>query len=286
MRHLLKEPLLAFFLIGGGLFVLFQQVATEPAGDQVIEVDQGRIDALTQHFEKIWHRPPSAKETDGLIRAYVQDEIWYREARKLGLDKDDRVIKRRLRQKMSIISENVANVEEPDDDKLQSYLDVHKARYQLPAHYTFRQIYIDIHHRGVADAKKLAGELLHQLQHDQAIDFQQLGDPIMLAHQFSQVSSQEVQRTFGKSFAMALDALPTGQWLGPVKSGYGLHLVKVDVRKPGAVPSLDRVRKQVKRDYMSETQRQANAELYESMRKQYTVRIEGKPEPAGSQGKG
>ena len=275
MKHLFKEPLLIFFLIGSGLFVLFHQVADEPVSAQVIEVDQGRIDALTQRFEKIWQRPPSAKETEDLIRGYVQDEIWYREARKLGLDQNDRVIKQRLQQKMSIISENLAYVEAPDDETLKSYLKTHPSQYQFPAHYSFRQVYIDVQGHGRADAEQLASQWLHQLQHDQVTNLDQLGDPVMLQRQFSRVSGKEVARVFGKSFADALDKLPTGQWQGPVESSYGLHLVNIDMRQPGGVPELDRVRAQVMRDYLFEMQKKAHAKLYERIRKQYTVRIEG-----------
>jgi hypothetical protein len=123
LQKIPREPLLHFLVLGAGLFVLFGLVGTpsEAPKDRIM-VSAAKIENLAQLFERIWRRPPTAAELDGLIEDHVKEEILYREALALGLDQDDTVIRRRLRQKMEFVSEDIATQAEPTEAELQAFL--------------------------------------------------------------------------------------------------------------------------------------------------------------------
>jgi len=273
VQKLLKEPLLAFLVLGGLTFALFQQVAGDnrPESSDIV-VSKGRIQAMVQRFEKTWRHPPSDKELNGLIQSYVHDEVLYREALAMGLGRDDALVKRRLGQKLEFISEDIASLHQPSDAELQAYLSAHHEDYQQPPLFSFRQIYFDSSGRGQmarADAEKLLENLQ---QHD--ADVTDLGDPLRIDKAFHQISTRDVMRIFGNRFLRSLRQMPIGSWQGPVDSGYGLHLVRIDERMDAPLPKLEDVREQVIRDWSSEKRRQASQALYENLRKRYTVIVE------------
>ena len=117
---ILREPLLHFLLLGAAIFGAYRLLsdarATQPGN---IVVTQGRIEALVAAFTRTWQRPPTASEREGLIRDYIREEVYVREAIALGLDQDDMVIRRRLRQKLEFVSEDLTAPAEPTDGQLQ-----------------------------------------------------------------------------------------------------------------------------------------------------------------------
>lgn len=115
MSRLVREPLLHFFLIGIVLFFMFGRSSSDEGAANRIVVDRALVAVLTQQFEAIWHRPPTEQERAGLIETYVHDEIVYREGRSLGLDRDDPVIKQRVRQKVEVIVEEMLSRQPPSD---------------------------------------------------------------------------------------------------------------------------------------------------------------------------
>ena len=281
-RQWWREPLLHFLILGGALFALYrwQNFAGEEAvaEPREIVVTTGRIANLVQSFSRIWQRPPSAEELDGLIEDYIREEIFYREALDLGLDRDDTIIRRRLRQKMEFISEDVAEQFAPTDDELRAYLNDHADAYRVDPRLSFRHVYLSADRRGdsvQSDAAELLAEL-QRLGGDAPID--ELGDPLLLDPWFEELPLRDVVSMFGQEFADEIRELPEKAWDGPVKSGYGLHLVFLDERAPGRIPDLDEVREAVVRDWTGEKQREANEALYQSLRRQYTITIE-RPAP-------
>jgi hypothetical protein len=126
MRRLAREPLLHFLLLGGVIFGVFALVSRNDASRPgEIVVTEGRIASLGTAFARVWHRPPTGPELDGLMRDYVRDEVLAREALALGLDRDDTIIRRRLRQKLEFVSEDVAALAEPTEEQLHTYLKQH-----------------------------------------------------------------------------------------------------------------------------------------------------------------
>ena len=276
MRKFLREPLLHFLLIGIGLFLLYDVLRGGDTGaPRDIVVTEARAEALAQSFATTWMRPPTAQEIKGLIDDYVAEEIYYREAIAMGLDQDDVVIRRRLRQKMEFISEDAVASAEPTDSELQAYLAEHPEKFVSPASLTFRQVYFSTEKRG-EQARVQAEQLLTSLQAGRGpTDPAAAGDPTLLPPDMQSASPQLIANTFGSDFAAQVEEAPVGQWSGPLQSGFGLHLVRVDERVPGALPAFDEIRPIVLREYQAEQRTQSNKKFLDSLRAKYDIRIEG-----------
>ena len=279
MKKLLREPLVHFLLLGAGLFVAFGLVG-ERTGSEPGEIvaTQGQIESLAIGFARTWQRPPTDTELEGLIQDYIREEVYYREAMALGLDKDDIVIRRRLRQKMEFVTDDVAAQAEPTDDELSAYLKAHPETFRVERRFTFSQVYLnpDRHGQNLArDAELLLAKLNEA---GGKADVSALGDPFLLSHEFEAVPGSEVAKQFGEAFAAKLGALSPGQWQGPVESGYGVHLVFVGQRTGGRVPALEEVREAVRREWANAERLEANEKLYQGLLKRYTVTIE-RPQP-------
>jgi parvulin-like peptidyl-prolyl isomerase len=276
MKRLLREPLLHFLLIGAVLFVLYGLLNRGQSGaPREIVISASRVEALAGNFATVWMRPPTAAELKGLIDDYVAEEVYYREAIAMGLDQDDTVIRRRLRQKMEFISEDIAAAAEPTDAELQSYLEQHADKFALPSTLTFQQVYLSAERRGEAvraDAEKLLAEL--QAGRGPA-DPGEAGDATLLPATMEAASPQVIANAFGEEFAGQIDEAPVGQWSGPIVSGFGLHLVKVDERVAASAPSLAEIRPIVLREWQSEQRRALNESFLETLRSKYEVRVEG-----------
>ncbi|GAG18482.1 unnamed protein product, partial [marine sediment metagenome] len=199
------------------------------------------------NFEKVWQRSPSDAEMDSLVQNHVREEILYREALAMGLDRGDGIIKRRLRQKMEFFSEDIANLSEPDEFELQSFLAKHMQDYRQPTRYSFRQIYFDTGKRGQA-AHNDASALLKTLSKRETGNAE-LGDRLMIQQQFDNETENRIKNALGSEFLDSLQQLPTGSWSGPIRSGFGLHLVYIDQRVEGSTPRLGKVRNLVRRDW-------------------------------------
>jgi len=275
MKRLLREPLLHFLLIGAALFALHARVSAPGRDRTEIVVTRGEIEQLANGFEKLWHRAPSPEEMVGLVRDRVKEEVYYREALAMGLDTDDAIIRRRLRQKLEFLSDDLAARSSPTDSALAAYLAANAERYRKSAALSFRQVYLnpDRHRATLArDAETLLAQLQALHSPDGASE---LGDATMLEHRFESVAVAELDRQFGHAFTEAVASLPTGSWRGPLESGYGMHFVLVTGRVPGASPSLAEVRDAVERDWMNDRRLESGERTYREMLSHYKVRVEG-----------
>ncbi|NJD32382.1 MAG: peptidyl-prolyl cis-trans isomerase [Gammaproteobacteria bacterium] len=272
----LREPLLHFLLIGAALFALYHYLNPGNAGaPREIVVSESQVEALAENFAKTWMRPPTAQELKGLIDDYVAEEVYYREAIAMGLDRDDIVIRRRLRQKMEFISEDVTAAAQPTDAVLQAYLEQHAEKFLQPPRLTFQQVFFSTDRRGdgaMRDAEKLLAQLDAGRGPPNPIE---AGDPTLLPPAMESATPQEIVNSFGSDFADAVERAPVGQWSGPVRSGFGVHLVRVDRRDAGAMPTLTEIRPIVQREWESDQRREVTAELLAKLRSKYDVRVEG-----------
>lgn len=277
MKRILREPLVHFLLLGAGLFIAYSLMGQPGRGgaSQKIVITQGQIENLATGFAKAWQRLPSTEEMAGLVRDLVREEIYCREAMAMGLEKDDTVIRRRLRQKLEFISDDIATLAEPTDADLNAYLEAHPDTFRVPQRYTFSHVYLNPEKHGEGLARD-AAELLAQLKHAGGhADVSVLGDAFLLESQFAAVSASEVAKQFGEEFAAQVSELAPGQWQGPLKSGYGVHLVLVSERTEGRVPALAEVRDDVRREWTNSERLEANDKFYQELLKRYTVSIEG-----------
>ena len=242
IRTLLGEPMLHFLLIGIALFAAYRWMAPGDSAGRRIVITQGVIDDLVTQHVAARGREPSSAELTHLIESYVHDEILYREGVKSGLDRDDIVVKRRVRQKIEMIAEEDASTGAPADAELSEYLTANQARFVQPAILTFEQDVID--------------------------------GPTLLPHRMTRTPADLVARDFGASFAAALETLPVGEWVGPIGSSFGAHYVRVSDRTPTVAPQLAAVRDHVVREWENERRQRARDDAYTKMRSEYKVSIE------------
>jgi hypothetical protein len=276
MKKLLKEPLLHFFVLGALLFVAYLLVAGPEGGEgsRKIVVTTGQIEHLAAGFAALWERPPTDAELKGLIDDWVREEIATREAIAMGLDKDDTVIRRRLRQKLEFVSDDIVAQIKPTDADLNAYLHAHPESFRVDPRITFSQVYLDPAKHGDHLARD-AARVLAELQHaGPKADTTLFGDPLLLGHTLQSTPTSEVAKQFGDEFAAALDALSPGQWHGPLRSSLGVHLVLVSKRTDGYLPTLADVREDVRREWENARRLQGNEEFYQALLKRYTVIVE------------
>ena len=279
VKNVVREPLVHFLLLGVLIFAVFKFVSSETSQPGKILITQGRIESLETAFSRTWRRPPTASELEGLIRDYVREEVFTREAVALGLDKDDTIIRRRLRQKLEFVSEDVAAHAEPTDEQLRAYLKEHADAFRGDRRFTFRQVYLDPQRRG-ANLDRDASQMLAQLRRSGGqTDISVLGDSRMLENEFKALPAREVVKQFGEKFAATLGEMPVGQWQGPIESGFGVHLVSMTERTDGSMPALEDVHAAVRREWINARRLETNEKFYRTLLQRYAVTIE-RPEVA------
>jgi hypothetical protein len=276
-RRLVREPLVHFLLLGGLLFGAYYRYNDEPLAGEPdrIVIDERQVKSLAASFQRTWLRLPTHEELVGLVQDRIKEEILYREALALGLDRDDLVIRRRLRQKMEFLNTDLTEPEPPTEAELQAYLDANRERFRTTERFSFIQVYVK------EDSRERATALLQQLtgHPPSELALEKLGDASLLPATLQQADPPEIGRVFGNDFAATLLAAPLGQWSGPQASPYGLHLVYVSERLPARVPPLSEVRSEVEREWLAEREREANARFYQALRERYTLEV-AYPQPA------
>jgi len=270
IRRLLGEPMLHFLIIGIALFAAYRAMSPGDSAGRRIVITQGVMNDLVMQYTAAKGREPSAGELDHLIESYVHDEILYREGVTLGLDRDDIVVKRRVRQKIEVMAEEDASTGSPTDADLSAYLLANQARFVQPALLTFEQIFLGQSPSGpgVVRAIALTREAVRNGR-----DPEELGAPSLLPHRATRTPADIVARDFGDSFAAALEKAPVGEWVGPINSSFGSHYVRVSDRRPAAAPQLGDVRDQVVREWENDRRQRARSDAYARMRRGYEVSI-------------
>ena len=276
MRRWLKEPLLHFLLLGPAIFGAYRLLGPDEPPPSSIVVTEGIINGQIESFSRTWLRPPTPQEVNELIREYVREEVYYREGMALALDRDDTVIRRRLKQKLEFVAEAAGIAAEPTDEDLRAYLEQRRDAYQTDARLSFVHVFLSAERRGDAVAQDAASLLAGLQSSQEALDPAALGDPTLLERQFEDVPLRDVAAQFGDEFADRVVELPVGQWQGPIESAYGMHLVLVGARTDGRAPELDEVRDALRRDWLNERRIVANEAYYQSLLQRYTVTIDGR----------
>ncbi len=274
MKRLLHEPLLHFLALGAVLFGfgLLRGDTVELSGNR-IAITPGVVERLIEGFRLTWQRPPTEDEFRGLVVEHLREEVLYREALAMGLDREDQIIRRRLRQKLEFLTADVVESFEPTDAELQAYLDESPDRYRQDAVISFAHVYLRVE-SGMKPAEARAHALLDDLRRQPETDPQTLGDPFLHPAVFSEISPQQLSGVFGSDFAGEVVELPVGEWSGPVTSAFGLHLARLDALEPSRLSELREVRDAVYRDLVSERTREAEQQYFEGLLSQYVVTAE------------
>jgi peptidyl-prolyl cis-trans isomerase C len=273
MKRWLHEPLVQFLAIGLVLFAVHRVISPErPDSSNRIEVTEADLRQMTVAWMAQWRRPPTPEEMRGLVDAKIREEILYREALALGLEKGDTIVMRRLAQKMEFLAEDVSTVREPSADELKQWFEKNRDRFALAPRLSFRHLYFsfDQRHEGaredaVRGLATLAGKPA------QAPEGMKLGDPFMFQDYYGDRLPEQVGGVFGMKFAEALFELKPGAWQGPIESGFGWHLIWIDSMTPGRVPAFEEVEGMVKSEWANEERAESKRKTYETMRARYQI---------------
>jgi hypothetical protein len=261
-----KEPLV-HFLIGGLLVFAFFAWRGEEVDPESrsITISVNTAEQLAARFEQTMQRAPTPAEMDGIIRDHIREEVYYREAIRLGLDADDAVIRRRLRSKMEYLARAEAEAAVLDDATLQAWLDRNVARYAPETLYSFDQIFLG----DQATQEELIVERLRA-----GDDWQSLSRPISLPPSLDRASRSEIERQFGTKFIEGLAKAKNGQWSEATESGFGYHLVRLRTVETGKQPRLSDVRQRVENDWRAATAADREAKAYQALLDGYDIKIE------------
>lgn len=272
-QKLLREPLVHFLAIGLALFALYALVSPRDTGGDRIVIPAEAIATMRVEHEKVWGRPPTNAELDALVEARVSDEILYREGVAMGLDRDDALIKRRVRQKYDLMAEEDQSAEASDAD-LESWLKANPESFRVPPVLSFRQIMVPLT-GSEADIKTRIDRTASALESGARAE--QLAATSLLPGNMLAAPLDLVARDFGGQFAQQLATAPVGKWVGPISSAYGVHFVRIESHTPSVIPQLEDIRPLVEREWENARRTKAREVRLAALRERYDVVIEGLP---------
>jgi peptidyl-prolyl cis-trans isomerase C len=277
MRYL-KDPLVVFLLFGLALFLIQRSLDDGVRSENYrIEITEGLQNRILDQWQAQMGRAPTPTEARGLLDQWIREEILYREARSLGLDENDTIIRRRLAQKLTFLNEDLANAVEPTAEELERYFDQHAADYRIPERFSFEHRYFSSDRR--EDARADAGTAMESGE--------LTGDPFILQKSYADRSAREIGDLFGAGFAESLAELDTSDpdgWQGPIESAYGWHLVRVIGHAPARDPLMAEVADAVRRDFLQARRRDANETFYRELRSRYDIQFAESKRPLAGDG--
>ncbi len=267
-RAVLREPLLHFLIAGAGVFLLYATLSGPgDESDNEINVSVGRVEHLVSIFLKTRQRLPTHEELTGLIDNYIVEELLYREAIAIGLDQDDTIVRRRMRQKMDFLLDDLATIE-PTDEELQLYLSEQPERFRRDAHFSFDHFY-------VADGDAaVATSVLDQLRAGELTDESAAVRSGLLPDRIDDLSETQISALLGSTFTQQLMQLKPGNWTGPIESPYGVHLVRIDRIVESVVPPLAAIRRDVRREWLVDRREASREAMIDALREKYRITIE------------
>ena len=261
IRRLIRDPLVSFLFAGTLLFFITDWFSGDDETYQ-IQVTANEVQRLGDQWSLQMRRPPNKQELDGLISAFVKEEIYYREALLLNLEANDTIVRRRLVQKLTFLTEDIATSEPPTTEGLQSFYTAQIDEYMEPAKFSFAHRYFS------TDRRDNSQDIALQALTDTSLK----GDPFMLQREYAQRSQRDVGNLFGRDFAAKLAELPTSDaWQGPLKSAYGWHVVKLLNVAPARVQPFNEVAEKVKVDWQQAQRKIANENYFANLKAKYSV---------------
>ncbi len=271
VKTLLREPIILFILIGSVLYLLQALVFnTDPSTRKQITVTSEQLQQLENGFANTWMRPATQKELEGLIADHIRNEVFYREALAMGLEENDQVIRNRMRQKLELLMDNMASANVPSEQMLEAFLQENAKDFKKDYQVSFIQVFVnpELH----SDPRIVAENLLDQLHN--GVSHEDLGDRTLMGYAFPEYSQTDVGRRFGTDFARQIMLVKSNDWSGPLNSGIGLHLIRIDHFEEGTLPELSEIRKSVEREWMARQKSELKAAAYEKLLEGYDVQIE------------
>lgn len=277
MSRLIKDPLVHFLLIGAALFAVSAwRGESISAGRERIVVTAEQVAQARAAAAVLQGREPTREELDALVEPTVRDEVFYREALALGLDENDDEVRRRLIEKMTYLTQDLADPEPSSDEALRRFYDANPELFTIPSLVSFDQVFFSPGTRGDRLEADAAAGLLALRAGSAPAD---VGDRTPLRESYDDAPREQVAVLFGDALAEALFAAAPGEWSGPFRSDFGLHVVRLRSRSEARLPPYDEIAARVAEEFGEQRRREANERAYQEMRARYEVVIE-QPEDA------
>jgi hypothetical protein len=275
-----------FLLIGTVLFLGYQALHPSPeAGTPStrIELTEDDLRQMSVAWLAQGRPAPTTEQMRSLVDMRVREEILFREALALGLDKGDTIVRRRLAQKMDFLFEDVSALREPTREELKAWFEKLSERFALPPRASFQHLYFSPDRRG-ARAREDAARALDKLRGKpaRAQEGAALADRFMFQDYYGDRSFEELAKLFGPRFAQALLEQQPGSWQGPIESGYGWHLVWVESLTPSRVPAFEEVQAEAKTEWIADQRAETRRRAYEAIRARYEVVLPAPAKPDAS----
>jgi peptidyl-prolyl cis-trans isomerase C len=274
-KRWLREPLLHFLVAGLALFAIYRTlnpIPEQPDEGKRIVITEDDLRQVQIAWRAQWQRFPTPDEMRGLVDSKIREEILYREAMALGLEKGDTIVKRRLAQKMEFLADDISTLREPQIDELKAWFENNQDRFALPTLVSFHHAYFSPDRRGTHARDDAFGGLRKLAGHSNDLDaLNGLADPFMFQDYYGERSFDQVANIFGTEFANSLFALKPGAWQGPIESGLGWHLVLIDAITPGRVPAFDEIAADVKVQWTDQQRVELRSRAFELMKARYEI---------------
>jgi hypothetical protein len=274
-RKLLKEPIVHFLFIGMLIFMISAIFSKEEKNiDNIIEVSKGDVESMLLRWYMQLNRMPSEDELQTFLYEHIREEILFREARAMGLEQNDVIIKRRMVQKIEFLTNDLLDPPPSTNEEIKEYFDEHLESFVIPEKIDFIHIYFNEENRGDEELRSLAAEVKEQLNAFDHIpeDYYMKGDQLMLPYSYRAYTKEDVAAKFGNlEIADELFRIEAGRWEGPFHSSFGSHLVHITGKIPSEVPSLESVRDQIDREIVHKKRTEANDEYLTELKKNYTI---------------
>jgi len=276
-----REPLVHFVLIGAALFLVYRALHSKesgPSDSKKIVLKGEDVDQISLMWQAQGRPAPTADQIQSLLDNKIREEVLYREALKLGLDKDDTIVRRRMAQKMDFLAEDLSDLREPSREELKAWFGKNSERFKVPGRASFRHLYFSFDKHGQQTAA-VAAQVLKKIEGTPSVSLKAaaLADPFMFQDYYGDRSFDELAKTFGPRFAKALFQLQSGSWQGPIESGYGWHLIFIDSLTPARVPEFEEVETDVRTQWVSAQRDETKRRMCEQMKSHYEIVLPKKP---------
>lgn len=261
LSKLLREPLVHFVLIGGLIYLLISALSPSVSSysDTTIPVTDDALVTYLQKRDQVFDAALyksrlaslSAEERKRLVEQYAEQEVLFREAKNLGLDQNDEVLRRRLIQKLKYFLEGMASTDTAvGEAEIKQYFADNQQDYRVAANMSFTHLFFKQNEADRAEAKQRALEKLDDLSAESQAGGVLIADHFPYHRNYAGKTAAQISRHFGSDFAARLFELQADntRWQGPVESAYGHHLVLVSNRKEAYMPALEAVYQAVKQD--------------------------------------
>ena len=275
LRKLIKEPFLHFLFLGILIFIAGAIYQAKFKSDRfVLKIGKEELAKLEMDWEKQYATPPTKEQIEALVAKYIREEIFYREGIELNLGNDDEIVRRRIAQKYEFLQQDHDFTENPSENELKKYYVNNKTNYIIPQNVSFSHIYFSTDKDGDSKARFRALRILNSLQNSDLKRAPELGDRFAFQYDYAQLTKVDAEKQFGQSvLSDSLFSVPTGKWVGPIRSGYGWHLIYVVNSVPSVARPFDEVRKQVTENYLESFRQQKNEEAFAKLEKKYHVEL-------------